>query len=164
MIRTFELEQVLKFKGHNLNNVSAYAYNLTQLVAGLELIQRRASAAEQRAIVQAIAAQATKAQVPIALAKIQATITTNAKLITVRQTHFDVDLSPCVASIWTPENSEWLKGYGADGVLFLKENATVEVALGVGAIAATTSEAPIFETIYCGSSQRLLQSGLMPDT
>jgi hypothetical protein len=31
---------VVKYKTHNMGNVSALAYNLTQLVSGLELVQR----------------------------------------------------------------------------------------------------------------------------
>lgn len=166
-IRTLAVEQVVKFKGHNMNNVSHFAYNVTQLVAGLELIQRRACVARHKDLVQVLSGTVSSSKshaAGLAMVKLQASLTAVPTLLAVRSNQVDIDLCACVASIWTAENLELLKEFGVEGLTYLKNTAVVEVALSVGSVTGNSNEQPIFETIYCGSSHRLLQSGLMPDS
>ena len=68
----------------------------------------------------------------------------------------DVDLTPCVTDL--PAAYRECTESIATPIQFAMDAIIVEVALGVN---SDNGEA-IFETIYCGSSLRFIQSGLAP--
>jgi hypothetical protein len=173
LLRARAQEQVMKFKTHNMGSISALAYNLTQLVSGMEIIQRQGaihSATARSALavtgsgdaatlttppgsaVKAAVNSAHKSALNQHTARIQSAETAPLKVTSVRTTSVDCDLTACAESALS---------LSADGqqVRARDENVVVEVAIGT----AGGSAECFFETVYCGSSLRLVQSNLVPD-
>ncbi len=175
-LRSRAQEHLLKYKGHNMNDVSYYAYHITQLVTAMELVQRRATIEHSNLLSQfkALPSSPNLPQVPSGsskqsvpsngiAAKLQAMEVGSPKLITVRSHSIDVDLSPCVQSVLSFATAEVLQTLSLPSSVL--DNIIIEVALGIsgGMLGNNTTEF-IYETIFCGSSTRLVQSGLMPDS
>ena len=166
LIRARAQEQVMKYKSHNFNSVSHLAYNLTQLVSSLEFIQRRVSLIDHSAIgklVTSVNSQvSSRSYTHLMMAKLQSIETCAPKLISVRSYSIDVDLVNCAMSIQTGDNLEIVRMLSTAFPILL-DNIVVEVALGVNTGSGVNTDI-VFETVYCGSCHRILQSGLMPDS
>lgn len=183
LLRARAQEQIIKYKGHNLGSVSPLAYNLTQLVAGLEIIQRHA-VNNSSPVLQRQTSGSTKSSKitnTLQIAKIQSIETAAPKIVGVRSTSVDADLADCALTAIqllyltafqyncdTNESSNPLGDQSLisqDGVLrptgksIAEKNIMIEVAISCG----QTGNDMCFDTVYCGTSLRFVQSGLVPD-
>lgn len=192
LLRARAQEQMVKYKTHNMGDISALAYNLTQLVSGLELIQRQGSLTVHSLLLESVAGpaegtdklttppgsavkasanSASKVNNMVQLAKIQSVETAPPKITGARSSSVDADLTACAETVLRlPAYSAATNFPGtavavaADTLQARTENVIVEVAL-----ASTSGGANIlpcdcyFETVYCGASLRFVQSGLVPD-
>jgi hypothetical protein len=196
-IRTRAQQQLLKFKGHNMSDISHYAYNLIQLVSNLECIQRRSVNIDSHLFLHSLLPKTVTATVTVPLSrtarregggagdasaiaanlsvtKIQSIETASPKLITVRSHSIDLDLSLClqsVISLATASTSDYLSILSLQPSQVL-DNIVVEVALGINSTSGSTNTSGInstgnseilYETIFIGSTTRLVQNGLFPD-
>ncbi|RYH27830.1 hypothetical protein EON65_13005 [archaeon] len=157
-LRQIAQEQITKYKNHSFNNISAAAYNYTQLVAHMELIQRRGNTFDSSDVLR-VTTGSVKSHTNLLLAKIQSIETLPAKILLIKSTSFEVDLTSCVTTVLSNAQAMEILQLltGSNGID--PSVAVVEVALGVG---PSTTEC-IFETVYCGTSLKLSQCGLMPD-
>lgn len=158
LLRQTAQDQVIRYKNHSFNNISAQAFNLTQLVAYMELVQRRGNSFDCNEYLRSSTGSG-KTRTNLMVAKVQSIETAVPKIVCILSTSFEADLSACAATaLYSPQTAELLQA------LCIAQNidpniVVVEVALGAGSVGSEC----IFETVYCGSSTKLMQSGLMPD-
>ena len=141
LLRARAQEQLSRQKGNALFQFTPLAHNLTQLTAGLEIIQR--CAMYTLGLTNSIKAGAEPLQTP------------PPKIVGVRSTSIDADLSSCVLVLFKDDelntNDITTKAASIDSVV-------IEVAIGVAAEGIDC----LFETVYYGTSLRFVQSGLSP--
>lgn len=170
LLRARAQEQIQKHKSHNLGEISAVAFNLTQLVTCMEFIQRHGCHSEVLDIrpdssssCRGPAPVCTKNQYNSLVAKISATETPRPKLVSVRSASLDTDLTVCaLGATALLDSPDIINDAALPSVLLSplqRDHVLVEVAIGAG----LSSEDCVFETVYCGSSLRFVQSGLVPD-
>lgn len=149
---------LLQHKGHHFSNISVTAYNATQLVTYMEIIQRRGSVVDFGEFFR-VSTGSGKIQANLSIAKIQSIETSAPKIVSVKSSIIELDLMECASTVCgNPQNMQLIQNLIAGGNIDL-DRIVVEVAVGVGSQGAEC----IFETVYCGSSSTLVHSGLMPD-
>ena len=130
LLRARAQEQVIKFKCHGMGSVSPLAYNLTQIVTGLEIIQRYGCTFESSRILTTIATESSsenfivspastaetrlvtprrlssKSGMAAFAAKLATKESAPPKIIGIRSTSIDADLNNCVLSALRAISSE----------------------------------------------------------
>lgn len=204
LLRARAQEQLSRHKGQHANSTySSVAFHLTQLTAGLEIIQRRGCFASSVPIESSVqgtpttCSSAAFASPSLALksprprassmdsgfvspsggnvsrlspedAFLAATITASPRIINARANSVDADLNGCAASVVSTSSSSGFDGTREESSNLASpsvkplscnssDNVLVEVAIGV----IVDGEETIYETVYCGSSFRFVESGLI---
>ncbi len=175
LLRTRAQEEVVKNKGNVTYNVSPLLYNLTQLSSGLEIVQRFGALHQfygtfcdtLHSVVPNTALNGGSPvrmmfgnkSIPAAtfspLLQCHDIATPAPKVVNVRSTSIDIDLSECISLLALPsfiKDSSVLSRSFNDCVL-------IEVALGV----IFEGEQPLFDTIYYGTALKFVQAGLAPN-
>lgn len=139
LLRARAQEQLSRQKGNALFQFTPLAHNLTQLTAGLEIIQR--CAMYSLGLSTSIMGGSEPLQ------------TSPPKIVGVRSTSIDADLSSCISVLFKEDelNTQEISPKAIDSIV-------IEVAIGVAADGVDC----LFETVYYGTSLRFVQSGLSP--
>lgn len=128
LLRARAQEQVFKFKCHSMGSISPLAYNLTQIVAGLEILQRYGCNFESNKFMDTIAAASSSSTsaVPVSArgpaaevrfisprkmttsftSKLSTKESAPPKIIGIRSTSIDADLNNCALSAVRAISSE----------------------------------------------------------
>ena len=138
LLRARAQEQLSRQKGNALFQFTPLAHNLTQLTAGLEIIQRCAMYTLGVSNSIMVGAEPPKTPPP--------------KIVGVRSTSIDADLSSCVAILLKEDENN------PNDISSRSDSLVVEVAIGIAADGTDC----LFETVYYGTSLRFVQSGLSP--
>jgi alpha-tubulin suppressor-like RCC1 family protein len=166
LLRARAQEQLTRQKGNCRFQFSPLAHNLTQLAAGLEIIQHCGSI---------ISNDISKIN-PIAVTN-PSTKTPPPRIVGIRSTSVDADLYKCISIAVVTKEFELLntslEGLNKSEISSPSGNASptniptlsldgiaVEVAIAV--VVVVESDELFFETVYCGNSLRFVQSGLSP--
>lgn len=174
LLHTRAQEEVARNRGNVTYNASLLLYNLTQLSSGLEIVQRYGVLHQFYGtfcdVLSTIPSAGLSGGSPVRMIFGNKSIpaatfspllqcrdieTPAPKVVNVRCTSVDIDLSECIGTLALPS---FIKDSGALSSSF-SDCVLIEVALGV----VLDGEESLFDTVYYGTSTKFVQAGLAPN-